>query len=76
MAAMASEVNPPQRPPALHSVIAETAQTDIAAYIADLLGELRDMAQANGQVPLSHLLDVARREAITSAPHPRRAEAG
>jgi hypothetical protein len=45
---------------------------DVAEYIADVLAELREMAHSSGQVPLSLLLDVARREAITPINEPTR----
>jgi hypothetical protein len=40
---------------------------EIADYIADVLAELREMAQVSGQVPLSMLLDLAHREAKLGA---------
>ncbi len=42
----------------------EPLPADIAEYIADVLAELREMAQASGHAPLTVLLEVARREAL------------
>jgi hypothetical protein len=42
----------------------EPVPADVAEYIADVLAELRTMAAASGQHPLTEILDVARREAL------------